>query len=687
MVPRLDRRPETPPQTDYRGAMVNRLGESQSPYLRQHADNPVHWQEWGEEALSEARERDVPILLSVGYAACHWCHVMAHESFEDAETAEIMNREFVCIKVDREERPDIDSVYMAATMAMTGHGGWPMTCFLAPDGRPFYCGTYYPKRARGGMPSFTQVLQAIADTWRTRRAEVDQAAASVQEALRQNAGALPSADVELTAGVLDKVADAIVSDEDTEHGGFGGAPKFPPSALLEGLLRHYERSGRHLPTIERTASAMARGGIYDQLGGGFARYSVDAEWVVPHFEKMLYDNALLLRFYAHLARRTNSPMAVRVAEETAEFLLSDLRTAEGGFASAFDADTEGVEGLTYVWTSQEIIDVLGLEDGLWAAAVFNVGSTGTFEGAQSVLQLLQDPDDLDRFARVRATLREARSRRPQPERDDKVVTVWNGFAISALAEGGAALGRREWVAAAQQAAQHLLDVHIVDGRLRRASLAGRVGQPAAALDDHAAFALGLLSLFQVTGEESWRSAALSLIDTAIAHFSDDEATGAWFDTADDAEELITRPRDPLDGATPSGASLLADALFTAAAVSEPEASARYSELASATLQRAAIALARAPRSAGNWFAVAEAVARGPLQVAIALPEGGDEGLLRTARSHAPGGAVVVAGAADSTPLLAERAPIDNKPAAYVCRGFVCDRPVVDEAALVAALSA
>ncbi|MCW4355050.1 thioredoxin domain-containing protein [Hoyosella sp. YIM 151337] len=667
--------------------MVNRLGESQSPYLRQHADNPVHWQEWGEEALSEARERDVPILLSVGYAACHWCHVMAHESFEDAETAEIMNREFVCIKVDREERPDIDSVYMAATMAMTGHGGWPMTCFLAPDGRPFYCGTYYPKRARGGMPSFTQVLHAIADTWRTRRAEVDQAAASVQEALQQNAGALPSADVELTAGVLDKVADAIVSDEDTEHGGFGGAPKFPPSALLEGLLRHYERSGRHLSTIERTASAMARGGIYDQLGGGFARYSVDAEWVVPHFEKMLYDNALLLRFYAHLARRTNSPLAVRVAEETAEFLLSDLRTAEGGFASAFDADTEGVEGLTYVWTSQEIIDVLGLEDGLWAAAVFNVGSTGTFEGAQSVLQLLQDPDDPDRFARVRATLREARSRRPQPERDDKVVTVWNGFAISALAEGGAALGRREWVAAAQQAAQHLLDVHIVDGRLRRASLAGRVGQPAAALDDHAAFALGLLSLFQVTGEESWRSAALSLIDTAIAHFADDEATGAWFDTADDAEELITRPRDPLDGATPSGASLLADALFTAAAVSEPDASARYAELASATLQRAAIALARAPRSAGNWFAVAEAVARGPLQVAIALPEGGDEGLLRTARSHAPGGAVVVAGAADSTPLLAERAPIDNKPAAYVCRGFVCDRPVVDEAALVAALSA
>ncbi|MBB3036029.1 thioredoxin domain-containing protein [Hoyosella altamirensis] len=676
----------TAPRRDDSELHQNRLGQSASPYLRQHADNPVHWQEWGEEALNWARERDVPILLSIGYAACHWCHVMAHESFEDEATAQVMNREFVCIKVDREERPDLDSVYMNATMAMTGHGGWPMTCFLTPDGRPFYCGTYYPRQPRGGMPSFTQVLHAIAETWHTRRAEVDQAAGSVQDALQRNSDAFPVADVEITAGILDKVADAIVSDEDTEHGGFGGAPKFPPSATLEGLLRHYERTGRHLPTIERAAEAMARGGIYDQLAGGFARYSVDAGWVVPHFEKMLYDNALLLRFYSHYARRTGSELAKRVATETAAFLLRDLRTAEGGFASAFDADTDGVEGLTYVWTSQELMDALGLEDGLWAAGVFGVGTTGTFEGSQSVLQLLQDPDDMARFDRVRAALLEARRTRSQPDRDDKVVTAWNGFAITALAEGGAALGFPEWIIAAKRAAELLLDLHVVDGRLRRASLGGAVGQAVGALDDYAGLAAGLLALFQATGEERWLQAATGLVDTAVTHFADPQAPGSWFDTADDAEVLIARPRDPLDGATPSGASLLADALVTLAALSEPDRAAAYAELSASSLQRAAIALARAPRSAGNWFALAEASRHGPIQVAISLPSGSGSDLLDAARHHAPGGAVIVAGEADSSPLLADRTPVDNKPAAYVCRGFVCDRPVVDVSALVAALS-
>ncbi|MBD0324176.1 MAG: thioredoxin domain-containing protein, partial [Aldersonia sp.] len=326
-------------EADLRNA--NALAEATSPYLRQHADNPVHWQQWSADALDWARERDVPILLSVGYAACHWCHVMAHESFEDEATAQVMNENFVCIKVDREERPDLDAVYMNATVAMTGQGGWPMTCFLTPDAEPFYCGTYYPKVGRGGMPSFTQVLLAIAETWRTRRDEVDRASAATVDALRQNAGGLPEAEIEVGTALLDHAVAAVLRDEDRTYGGFGGAPKFPPSALLEGLLRSYERTGAEatLGAVLRTAEAMARGGIYDQLAGGFARYSVDTQWVVPHFEKMLYDNALLLRAYGHLARSTGSMLAHRVAVETAEFLRTDLVTGAGAFASALDADT------------------------------------------------------------------------------------------------------------------------------------------------------------------------------------------------------------------------------------------------------------------------------------------------------------------------------------------------------------
>ena len=380
--------------------MRNNLGGSSSPYLRQHADNPVHWQQWGEEAMEWARERNVPILLSIGYSACHWCHVMAHESFENDEIAAVMNANFVCVKVDREERPDIDAVYMNATVAMTGQGGWPMTCFLTPDGSPFYCGTYYPPTPRGGMPSFTQLLEAIADTFTNRRDEVDNAAQSIVTELQRASGGIPYGGAPIDAELLNAAGRSILGDEDVPRGGFGGAPKFPPSALLEGLLRQYERtgSGEILGGIERTAEAMARGGIYDQLGGGFSRYSVDAEWVVPHFEKMLYDNALLLRFYAHWARRTGSDLATRVTEETARFLLSDLLTENGCFASALDADTDGVEGLTYVWTPTQLVEILGAEDGQWASELFRVTDTGTFEEGASVLQLLRDPDDWSRLA-------------------------------------------------------------------------------------------------------------------------------------------------------------------------------------------------------------------------------------------------------------------------------------------------
>ncbi|WP_063051180.1 thioredoxin domain-containing protein [Nocardia arthritidis] len=681
---------------------MNRLGEATSPYLRQHADNPVHWREWDAEALAEARERDVPVLLSVGYASCHWCHVMAHESFEDPATAEQMNENFVCVKVDREERPDLDAVYMNATVAMTGQGGWPMTCFLTPDGEPFYCGTYYPKLPRGGMPSFTELLTAITETWRTRRDEVNQASAQVAAALRDQTAGLPDTDLTITPELLAHAVAAVLRDEDAEHGGFGGAPKFPPSALLEGLLRHWERTGDGavIDVVARTAEAMARGGIYDQLRGGFARYSVDAAWVVPHFEKMLYDNAQLLRAYAHLARRsTPAPpesLSRRVTREIVRFLLDDLGTAQGGFASALDADTHlepgqpGVEGATYVWTPAELAGELGPIDGVWAAGFFGVTTAGNFEQGTSVPTRYVEPataEDAARVERVRAALIAARDRRPQPDRDDKVVTAWNGMAITALAEAAAALDEPEWTAAAVRCARFLLAQHVVDGRLRRASLGGVAGAAPGILEDHAWLVTGLLALHQATGGLGWLDDAQRLLDLAIEHFADPDQPGSWFDTADDAETLVARPRDPIDGATPAGASALAEALLTAAATSEPERAARYRELADRTLERGAIVLARAPRSAGQWLAVAEAALRGPLQVAIATAEPADQPteLLAAARSAAPGGSVVLAAAPNAVPLLADRPLVRDAPAAYVCRGSVCDLPVSTPDQLRAAL--
>lgn len=670
--------------------MANHLGSATSPYLRQHADNPVHWQEWGPEAMEQARVRDVPILLSVGYAACHWCHVMAHESFEDDATAELMNANFVCVKVDREERPDIDAVYMNATVAMTGQGGWPMTCFLTADGAPFYCGTYYPREPRGGMPSFTQLLEAITDTWRRRRGEVLRASGAVVADLELASAAMPTADAAPTAAALDTAIGIVLRDEDQTRGGFGGAPKFPPSVLLEALLRNWERTGDSavLDVVERTASAMARGGIYDQLGGGFARYSVDAAWVVPHFEKMLYDNALLVRAYAHLARRTGSELARRVTEETIEFLLRDLRTDDGGFASALDADTDGVEGLTYSWTPRELTNALGADDGQWAAKLLGVSQAGTFESGTSVLQLLSDPDDAERWARLRSALFAVRARRPQPGRDDKVVSSWNGLAITALAEAGAGLARPEWVEAAASTADFVIATHFVDGRLRRASLGGSVGEPMGVLEDYAALATGLAALYQATGDLGWIARASDLVDTALAHFLDPQEPGSWFDTADDAEALVNRPRDPVDGATPSGASGITEALLTLAPLVAPELGERYATVAQQSLARVGVLVARASRSAGHWIAVAEAAVAGPIQVAVALTNNApaESTLLSAARTYAPGGAIVVGGVGDSSPLLAMRPPVGGLDAAYVCRGTVCGLPVTSADDLRSALT-
>jgi uncharacterized protein YyaL (SSP411 family) len=668
------------------GYMTNRLATSSSPYLLQHAENPVDWWPWGPEALAEAKRRDVPILLSVGYAACHWCHVMAHESFENDQVAAVMNEHFVNIKVDREERPDIDAVYMTATQAMTGQGGWPMTCFLTPDGEPFHCGTYYPLRPGLGMPSFPQLLEGVSAAWRERRAEVREAGQQLVAVLAEQTAPLRAAAVD--ADVLVGAVERLRAEFDEQHGGFGRAPKFPPSMVLEFLLREHERTGTPEPLrmAQRCADAMARGGIYDQLAGGFARYSVDAAWVVPHFEKMLYDNALLLRVYAHLARRTGSPLARRIVEETAEFLLTDMRTPQGAFAASLDADTDGVEGSTYVWTPEQLNEVLGDEDGKWAAELFSVTPSGTFEHGSSTLQLLADPDDEARWARVREALLDARRKRPQPGRDDKVLAEWNGLAIVALAEAGVALAQPKWVDAAAAAAEFLLAEHLVDGRLRRSSKDGHAGQAAGVLADYACLADGLLALHQATGAAQWLTAATGLLDTALARFADEANPGSYFDVADDAEALVHRPADPGDNASPSGASALASALLTASVLVGHPRAGEYRQACELALERAGMLLARAPRFAGNWLSVAAAAQAGPVQVAVvgAGPDDRAE-LLATAAEHAHGGAVVLAGLPDSAPLLADRPLVDGGAAAYVCRGYVCDRPTTDPAALAAAL--
>src|ERR671932_769638 len=663
--------------------VANRLANATSPYLLQHSDNPVDWWEWSPEAFDEARGSDRPILLSVGYAACHWCHVMAHESFEDDTTAAQMNEGFVCIKVDREERPDVDNVYMTATQALTGQGGWPMTVFATPDGRPFYCGTYFPPRPAHGMPAFRQLLAAMADAWRSQRDDVEAAGGRVAEGIsaRLDLGT----PVPLTPEALDRAVAALAADLDERWGGFGGAPKFPPSMLLEFLLCHAARTGddRALAMARSTLEAMARGGIHDQLAGGFARYSVDARWVVPHFEKMLYDNALLLRAYLHLWRATGAQWARRVADATAAFLVRDLGTPEGGFASALDADTEGVEGLTYVWTPAELVEVLGEDDGRWAAAVFEVTDAGTFEHGTSTLQLLRDPDDPARLAAVRERLTAARAQRPQPARDDKVVAAWNGLAIAALAEHGVLTGSPSSVEAARRAAELLADVHWVDGRLRRASRDGVAGAPAGVLEDYGDAAEGLLALHQATGEGRWLELAGDLLDVVAEQFVDADG---WHDTAADAEALVHRPFDPADGPTPSGIAAVAGAAVSYAALAGAP---RHRELGEAAVGQLAKLADRAPRAVGWALAVGEALLAGPLEVAVSGPAGPErDALAAAARASTSPGAVVVVGEPDApgVPLLAGRPTRDGRPAAYVCRGFVCSAPVTAVSALSAAMT-
>jgi uncharacterized protein YyaL (SSP411 family) len=706
--------------------MAERLRGATSPYLLQHADNPVDWWPWSDEAFASAAARDVPVLLSVGYSACHWCHVMAHESFEDQETAALLNQHVLAIKVDREERPDVDSVYMAATQAMTGQGGWPMTVFMTPDREPFFCGTYIPRA------QFQRLVLGVAQAWREDRAHVAAQAGQIAAALAEQSRPLgpdspgadlaagdPDAAVSLTgsaahtkaerrlANACDAAVTALAHEFDARSGGFGGAPKFPPSMVLEFLLRHGERvtgngADQALAMARVTADAMARGGMYDQLAGGFARYSVDAHWVVPHFEKMLYDNALLARVYAHLWRRTGSALARRVAIEICDWMLAEMRTAGGGLAAALDADSEGGEGAFYVWTPPQLAAALGADDGGYAAAVFGVTEDGTFEHGASVLQLRADPSDPARFSRVRAGLLAARAERARPARDDKVVASWNGLAIAALAEAGLLFGRPDLVSAAADAAELLVRVHLDAGRLTRTSRGGRTSATAGVLDDYGCVAGGLIALAGVTtatgAAARWLRIAGELLDTVLARFGN--GTGGFYDTPDDGEQLIYRPSDVADGPSPSGTFAVADALLSYSALT---GSAAHRDAAIMALEAVPALAGRFPRAAGSGLAVGEAVLSGPVEIAVVGPPTTlRDDLHRTALTAAPPGAVIAVGdgsgivaqdggSADPAthaaliPLLEGRGPVDGKAAAYVCRQFTCRAPVTETAELIKAL--
>ncbi len=664
----------------------NRLAAATSPYLLQHAHNPVDWFPWGDEAFARARSRDLPIFLSVGYAACHWCHVMERESFEDADTAAFMNDRFVSIKVDREERPDVDTIYMDAVQAMTGSGGWPMSVFLTPAGRPFYAGTYFPDTARHGMPSFRQVLEAIAEAWSQRRAEVEAQGAEIADAIARVAASttpdtVPAIDDALTDGAFA----ALLSSFDHTWGGFGPAPKFPQPMVLTWLLRQHVRgkSGA-LEMATRTLDRMASGGIHDQVGGGFARYSTDARWHVPHFEKMLTDNALLLQLYTNAWLVTRTPRYRTVAIRTAEYLLEVLRLPGGGFASSQDADTEGVEGATYVWRWDELVDLVGTD----VADAFGAGPEGNWEG----MNVLWFPEDVERVAArhgadiatfvsavdaAREPLREQRSRRPQPAIDDKVIAGWNGLAIGALAIAGRAFGIASLIEAAEACAAFVwTSMRDDQGQLVRAWRGSAGGR--AFLDDHGLLALGLLILYETTGDADWFERARTLVDTIQQRFAD--PSGGFFLTPDDGEALITRPKDVIDTATPSGTSAAADALVRIARYESDDA---REEAARTALAPTLGSAATHPTAFGHALCVADMLASPALEIAI-LGERTDRGTSALTNvvfkdRYLPNAVIALGvGAGDEQiPLLADRGLLNGAATAYVCERFTCKVPTAD----------
>ncbi|MFP4073300.1 MAG: thioredoxin domain-containing protein [Actinomycetota bacterium] len=644
--------------------MTNRLAEATSPYLLQHQDNPVDWWEWGEDAFNEARRRDVPILLSVGYAACHWCHVMAHESFEDPDTARLMNERYVNIKVDREERPDVDSIYMEALQAMTGHGGWPMTVWLDHEARPFFAGTYFPKEPKHGMASFTQVMDAVSTAWEERREDVADQAQRLVEAISRE---IPTGDV---PGIeeLGEAYNQIESSFDPVNGGFGGAPKFPQQPVLEFLLRigSEEWAPNAGTMLAKTLDRMARGGIHDQIGGGFARYSVDAHWLVSHFEKMLYDNAQLARLYLWAGIELDRPDFTAVARSTLDYMARDLRHEEGGFFSSEDADSEGVEGKFYVWRPEEIRKVLG-DRAKPAMDYFGVTEEGNFEGS-NILHVTGDDDPPEDLETIKADLLEARSQRVRPGLDDKVIASWNGLAIRAFAEGGAALGEGHYLQIARAAAEFILD-HLADGdRLMRSWRDGRTSVPGF-LDDHAGLAVGLFSLFAATGEERWYQSAIELVGR-LSEFT--KPDGGFYSTAGKNADLVKRPVDLTDNPLPSGNALAAEALLLASLYT---GNANWRESSERAIAAVGLLADRYPSMVGHHLAVAHS-SFSTRELAIVGEEWPDLAAVYWSE-YRPGVALAPsASATSSVPLLEGRAP-NGQTLAYVCRGFVCDLPTSD----------
>ena len=674
--------------------MANRLARETSPYLLQHKDNPVDWYPWGEDALEKARQEDKPILLSVGYSACHWCHVMERESFEDAATARLMNEHFVNIKVDREERPDIDSIYMSAVQAMTQHGGWPMTVFMTPDGAPFYAGTYFPPRPARGMPSFLQVLTSLADAYTNRREDVLSSAENVREYLQTATGAaIPRSGEATETGILNAAAETLLSQLDDRFGGFGGAPKFPQPMNLEVLLRYHYRTGNGaaLSGVERTLRTMAAGGIYDHLGGGFARYSVDAYWLVPHFEKMLYDNALLVHAYLETYQATGDVFYRRIAEETIDYVQRDMTSPEGGFYAAEDADSEGEEGKFYVWTPDEVEEALDPEEARLALRYWDVTEGGNFEG-KNILNVPRPPEAVaaefgiseeelsGKISAIREKLYTKREERVRPGRDEKVLAAWNGLMLKSLAFAARVTGNEAYRQAAEKNASFLLEKLRVDGRLRRSYKDGQA-RFNGYLEDYAMVADGLVALYEATFEKRWLEEADSLAKSIVELFWDEER-GTFYDTPTDHEKLVTRPRDIYDNASPSGTSVATDVLLRLSLFLDKEG---YRMRAEVVLEDLAGGMERLPGGFGRLLSAKDFADTRPYEVVIVGdPEADDTQALVDAvyARYLPN--KVVAGrreddaeAAKLVPLLADRPMREGRATAYVCIQYACQTPATD----------
>jgi uncharacterized protein len=666
--------------------MGNRLARETSPYLLEHADNPVDWYPWGAEALARARAENKPILLSIGYSACHWCHVMARESFEDPQTATLINRDFVAIKVDREERPDLDQVYMRAVQAMTGSGGWPMTVFLLPDGTPFFAGTYFPPSDRFGMPSFMRVLTAVADAFTKRPLDVEETAAQVRDFLIRPS--VPLATGELTPALLDEATARLERDFDPVHGGFGGAPKFPQPMLIEYLLRNHVRTGQAtaLEMAVQTLRAMAAGGLYDQLGGGFHRYSVDERWLVPHFEKMLYDNALLARVYLDAWQLTHDPAFRRVVEETLAFVQREMTSTEGGFYSSLDADSEGEEGRFYLWTPQELETALGVDEAGAFARAYDVTSGGNFEGRNILHPVASDAVEI--LAAARDRLMAVRAHRSRPHRDEKVIAGWNGLMLRAFAEAGRVFDRPDLVAMAEVNARFLLSQMRHGGRMRRSYKDGRAPL-AGYLEDQAAVADGLLSLYEATFDPSWLDTLRGLVSEMLTAFWDKPA-GTFFDTAVDQERLVVRPQEVTDNAIPSGTSLAVDVLLRAGMLL---GEASWIDRARTMLERLAPTAAKAPLAFGRLLAALDFELGRTVELAVIgkLDDPTTARFLAVIRDRfLPNRLVAVAppdGDGRGMPLLADRPAVEGKTTGYLCEGFVCQAPTTDPAELARQLDA